>query len=112
MSIEERDYGNRFVVELFAIDRLPADATPRARISWRGEPTDVAPGDHINLRVGLDFGRKLYFKKIGAVEFAATPPEILTAATPTRREKIAAQIETMRGDLFHRIIGAPPGEGG
>ncbi len=119
LSVEESVRQRRYVVALKSIEDLEADETPaRARITWRGEGFDARPGDLISVRARLspppppvapgafDFARQLYFQRIGAVGIAVLAPLVDTAAEKTSRQRLAADIETMRFNLSARIIEA------
>lgn len=122
VSIERGLKGERLILALTTIDRLAPDATPaRARISWRGESSDAEVGDQVRLRAslspppppaipgGFDFGRQLYFQRIGAVGFSVTPPTTVSGA---EMGGIGGVIETLRENLKQRIGKAAPGQGG
>ncbi len=124
-SLEESASRRRLVIALSSIDGVDdADLPARARISWRGKEFDAAPGDVISLRAGLgpppppaapgtfDFARQLFYRQIGAVGFAVTPPRVEESMPKTRAQEFAAAVETMRHHLFRRITTAAPGEGG
>ncbi len=125
LSIENRANDQRFTVALQAIDGIATVALPaRARITWRGAAYDGAPGDIVRLRAGLrpppppaapgtfDFGRYLFFQRIGAVGFAVQTPERVGGNAPSFLDEIAARIEQFRSRLFFRITSSAPGAGG
>ena len=125
VSLEESASRRRFVIALQSVEGLSADETPaRARVTWRGRDFDAAPGDLVTLSAGLgpppspavpggfDFARQLYFQQIGAVGYAVRAPVVDADAPKTRGQRIAAGIEAMRLDIFRRITGAAPGDGG
>jgi len=125
LSVEDTDVGRRMIVSLHRIDGVADEDLPaRARISWRGNGFDAAPGDVITLRAGLrpppppaapgsfNFARQLYFQKIGAVGFAVSPPHVIAGDAPAQTRKFRTRIETVRAALMKRIVSAAPGEGG
>ena len=125
VSVEESASRRRFVIALESVEGLNAAETPaRARVTWRGDDFDAAPGDLVTLTAGLgpppapavpggfDFARQLYFQKIGAVGYAVRAPVVDADAPKTRGQRAAAAIEAMRLDIFRRITTAAPGEGG
>ncbi|MEX6634112.1 ComEC/Rec2 family competence protein [Hyphococcus lacteus] len=124
-TLEVGDKGRRYVIALDHIEGLSPENRPaKARITWRGKEFDAHPGDHISLRAGLspppppvtpggfDFARQLYFYQIGAVGFAVSPPVVDQSAERNLRQRFAASVETMRVNLFSRIVAKAPGEGG
>ncbi len=125
LAVEESAAQRRMVIALARAEGLdPARMPARVRVVWRGAVFDAAPGDFITLRAGLrpppppalpggfDFARQLYFRGIGAVGFAVSPPAVDRAAPKTRRQRIAAHVEMMRVSLARRILDAAPGDGG
>ncbi|WDI31097.1 ComEC/Rec2 family competence protein [Hyphococcus flavus] len=125
VSVEESEARRRYVIALHSIAGLAPEDTPaRARITWRGEGFDAAPGDVISIRAGLspppppvapgafDYARQLYFQRIGAVGFAVTAPEVIETSGKTAGQKFMGSVETMRFNLFKRITTAAPSEGG
>jgi competence protein ComEC len=125
IAIEDRADAKRILIAVRSIDGIDADRLPaRARISWRGGGFEAKPGEMVALRAGLgpppppaapggfDYARQLYFQRIGAVGFAVSKPAVIEAAPETFRASLAAGVETLRSDLFHRITQAAPGEGG
>ena len=125
VSIEESARQRRYVLALESIEGVAAEDLPaRARITWRGDAFEAAPGDRITVRAGLspppppvapgafDFARQLYFQGVGAVGFAVSAPQVDPSAEKTRGERLAAGVEAMRLSLAQRITSAAPGEGG
>lgn len=125
LSVEENAKQRRLVIALESVERLTTEETPaRVRITWRGAEFNAVPGDKVRLRAGLrpppepavpggfDFARQLYFQKIGAVGFAVSPPLVDADAPKTRAQRMAAQVEALRLNVFRRITEAAPGEGG
>ncbi|WP_165793731.1 ComEC/Rec2 family competence protein [Hyphococcus luteus] len=125
ISVEESARQRRYVLAVEAIEDVAPEALPaRARVTWRGEGFDARPGDRVTVLAGLspppppvapgafDFARQLYFKRIGAVGFAVTAPEIDRAAGKSFSQKLAARVETMRLSLAERIVGSAQGQGG
>ncbi|WP_425408747.1 ComEC/Rec2 family competence protein [Hyphococcus sp.] len=125
ISVEESAEQRRYILALQSIEGIAAEELPaRARISWRGEEFEASPGDTISVRAGLspppppvapdafDYARQLYFKRIGAVGFAVTPPEVINSSEKSARQRFAASIETLRFSLFKRITAEAPSKGG
>ena len=125
VSIEESPSSRRMIIELDFVEGLGEGDTPaRARITWRGKEFSAAPGDRITLRAGLgpppppvapgafDFARRLYFQRIGAVGFAVSAPIVDAAAQRAGPQELSARIETLRFNLFRRIVEKAPGRGG
>lgn len=125
LAVEEFEESRRFVIKLERIDGLSAGQTPaRARITWKGQGFDARPGDRVSLRAGLspppppavpggfDLARQLYFRRIGAVGFAVTAPQILDNPAQTTADRWAGAVENLRLSLTRRILRAAPGEGG
>ena len=117
VSVERRPAGYRVVVAVDGIDRLPAEERPeRVRLNLRtGAPPP--PGRSIAVRAvllpppapaapgGFDFGRALYFQRIGAVGYAVGPPrggEAEEDAAPRR-------LEALRLGIAERIEAAMTG---
>ena len=120
VSIEESARQRRYVLALESIEGVAAEDLPaRARITWRGDAFEAAPGDRITVRAGLspppppvapgafDFARQLYFQGVGAVGFAVSAPQVDPSAEKTRGERLAAGVEAMRLSLAQRITSPP-----
>lgn len=125
VAVEDRIDDQRFTIALTAIDGLEAETLPqKARVTWRGDRSDVSPGDIITLRAGLrpppppaspgtfDFARRLYFQQIGAVGFAVSMPQVIDQPALGVKQRLSADIETLRENLARRITAAAPGAGG
>ncbi len=130
VRVEHRSNGWRVIVEPSFIEGLAKDQTPkRIRLSWRGKNFEAHAGDVIALRAGLspppppaipggyDFGRHLYFQKIGAVGYAVSSPTIMSRALPSGwiarvGTVMPVVVETMRKNIFTRILNATNSEGG
>lgn len=121
VSIEEAPKQRRLIIEVSAIENVAAEVAPeRIRVSWRGREFAASPGDTIQLRAslspppgpaapgGFDFGRQLYFQRIGAVGYAVSAPQITARATPSA----ASVIESVRVQLSRRILEKAPGDSG
>ncbi len=121
-AVERSPERERFVIDVQSIARVNLEDTPkRIRVTWRGQRSDVVAGDHVMLRAGLspppppaapgsfDFARQLYFRSIGAVGFAVSPPAIVSEG---QANSIRTRIENARSGLTRRITSAAPGQGG
>lgn len=124
VSVDEAPSRRRLVIATDKVGTLAPGAAPaRVRVSWRGKDFDVLPGEEISLRAalspppapatpgGFDFARQLYFERIGAVGYAVSAPQRLSAPAGPRA-RLAAAIETARLALARRIEAEAPGEGG
>ncbi|MEL6112282.1 MAG: ComEC/Rec2 family competence protein, partial [Pseudomonadota bacterium] len=123
IQLENRDKGWRLTVAPSTIEGVTPDKLPaRIRVTWRGEMAPLLPGTDVILRGslspppapvlpgGFDFGRYLYFQKIGAVGFLVRQPE--TGGQGPARQSWAARIEILRMRLFRHIRARAPGSGG
>lgn len=126
LSIEDRIDAQRILIELDHIEGIERDKLPaRARVTWRGEPFVAAPGSSISMLAGLrpppgpaapgtfDFGRQLFFQKIGAIGFVVREPQLVEPPKgETGAKSLSAAIETWRSSLMRRILDKAPNEGG
>jgi competence protein ComEC len=125
VSIDEAPRQRRLVIDVRRIEGLAPEATPeRVRVSWRGKEFSARPGDLVSLRAnlspppapaapgGFDFARQLYFRSIGAVGYAVSPPQPIAEEHRPFAATARAAIESMRVNLSRRIIAAAPGDEG
>lgn len=115
----------RIVVRVLSLEDIAPDPTPyRVRITVRGSFDEVAVGAGIvglvSLQTppgpvmpgGYDFGRDLFYERIGATGFAYGPPDLVDLGTPPLGIRIAAPIATLREAIGARIEVAIPGAAG
>lgn len=125
IAIDEAPKLRRLIIEVQSIERLPREATPeRIRLSWRGKEFSAMPGDLVAIRAslspppepaspgGFDFARQLYFKGIGAVGFAVSPPAVIAENRRPMLARAQATIESLRVNLSRRILEKAHGEAG
>lgn len=132
--IEDRVSDQRFVIKPDMIEGLSREELPSLiRVTWRGQAVrDILPGDHVQVRAslsplpapampgGYDYGRHLFFQKIGAVGFTVSPLTHtedgggINAASRPRSffDQMRVRTEKIRLVLFQHIIEAAPGQGG
>ncbi len=90
LSVEQRAAGARYVIAPNKIGGLTTETLPpRVRVSWRGQGEAVRPGDKVAIRAvlspppapalpgGYDYGRQLFFERIGGVGYALGAPRIM-----------------------------------
>jgi competence protein ComEC len=114
VEVERRPNAERYTVAVDAIGAIPASDLPaRVRITARGaKRTEARVGDIVEIRGvlnpppvpvtpgGFDYGRQLYFERIGGVGYAFGP-----AALVERREGgLAAGIERLRTAISQRVM--------
>ncbi len=121
--VERRTRGSRIVIVDPKIERLDRGETPRRiRITVRtAAGINIVAGDRIRMRAvllpppdaslpgGFDFVRFAWFKGIGGVGYAVSPPRIVSASPQTG---IGHAIETLRQTLTTRILTALEGRRG
>lgn len=125
IAVDEAPKLRRLIIEVQSIERLPREATPkRVRLSWRGKEFAAKPGDLVTIRAslspppepaapgGFDFARQLYFKRIGAVGFAVSPPSVKSENRRRILGRAQSAIESFRVNLSRRIIEKAPGDAG
>lgn len=113
LAREDRADGQRFLLRVDRIGALTAAQTPhRVRISWRGPAAPLRPGDLAMIRArlspppapvipgGYDYGRQLYFERIGGLGIAVAAPERLR---PSARPAKTAGIERLRDSISDRV---------
>lgn len=120
------DGGERITLRPAAIERLMPDELPRRiRVRIRENAGGLKPGDHVELTAlltpppraalpgGYDFARYAWFRGIGAVGYATTPPQRVApdepASLPAWLEERLANLRKTIGD---RVTEALPGETG
>ncbi len=118
------DRQHRLLLTVESIDRLAPEQTPvRVRVTVRSAIPDLKAGDRISTRVLLwppspptmpgdfDFGRQLYFERIGALGVVIAPitvrPE--NADSDSLGDRLAQTIEGWRQSISKRITTALPG---
>lgn len=130
IALERQDDGVRYLIAPAIIDRLTPENTPvriRLRLSGKAR-ADAAlkAGDPVRLRAvlmpppgpvtpgGFDYGRMLWFERIGAVGFIISPPQYdetgRVADGFLHRSGLA--LSALRDRLTARIIAGIPGEAG
>ncbi|MGV6818934.1 MAG: ComEC/Rec2 family competence protein [Parvularcula sp.] len=113
LKVEDRPRAQRFLIAPSKIGGLAPENLPaRIRLVWRGEASTARPGDIVGLYGvvapppsptlpgGYDYGRQLYFERIGGVGFAVSKPHPvwrpherrLTNKIEDWRKRIAARI--------------------
>lgn len=125
--IESRgEAGQRLTLRTTAIHSVaPADLPARIRIGVRPAVDTLLPGAHVALTAklsppprasvpgGYDFARYAYFRGIGAVGYATTPPTLSANAEQTTLlrevEHVIARVRKRIGD---RVTAALPGQTG
>ncbi|MEO0832875.1 MAG: ComEC/Rec2 family competence protein [Pseudomonadota bacterium] len=125
VQLESRESGWRLTVEPTSIEGLQSNQLPaRIRVTWRGQMSPILPGTVLSLRGslspppspvlpgGFDFGRYLYFQKIGGVGFLVRQPRAIETGQAGERQPLSAQIEILRMRFFRHIRAQAPGTGG
>lgn len=116
---EDRATDQRFTIEPEMIGALMGGQRPHlVRVTWRGKPSDVAPGDRVRLfgklmpppgpaiPGGFDYGRQLYYDGIGAVGYLYAGPRIISRSV---RPTFSTRIERLRDRIAERIERLTPG---
>jgi competence protein ComEC len=125
VGIEPRERGLRLVLDEIRSGAFAAGQAPRRiRVSLQ-VGGDFHPGDWLSLTAQLDmprapaepgamdFGRRLYFRSIGATGFAYGRARLISPArAPDAWESLAFQVEALRLDMTQRIAAAIPGSSG
>lgn len=122
VRVETMTKGHRVLLDSVSVSRLPGERTPaRLRIRSMRPVTDVAPGDAVRTRAILmpppgpaapgafDFGRQLFFNRIGGVGFTVGDVSKVENAAANGREA-AIMISRVRRAATDRILGSldPP----
>lgn len=129
--IEPKRTGLRLTIRPHTLAGLPQSTQPRrirVTISKRLQPpetTKLRTGSVVTLRATLkpppgpvmpgahDFARYAWFKQIGAIGYARSPPKILDVERdPTFLDTANEQIEKLRRTISKRINAVLPGETG
>lgn len=125
VGIEPRERGLRLVLDDVRSGAFAPGQTPRrVRISLQ-VPGDFHPGEWVSLTARLDmprppaepgaadFGRRLYFRSIGATGFAYGRARAITPTrTPDMWERLSFQVEALRLEMTQRIQAGIPGSSG
>lgn len=123
-EIQIGDKGSRLVITALSVEDLGAAETPeKIRVTVRQVVSGLQPGDRISLLAVLmppprpvapgayDFGRDLFFKRIGAVGFSVSTPQALDAREGARTA-LGHRIEAIRFAVSERVRRALPGQTG
>lgn len=117
---EDRTGDQRLTIAPLSIGALKENQIPvKIRVTWRGDPSDIEPGDRVRIfgpltpppgpaiPGGFDYGRQLYFDRIGGVGFLYDAPEVLERA---ERPALSLRIELWRDRMAARIERLAPGD--
>ena len=117
-ATQRQPSGQRYLVRVIRVGGFAPEDTPaRVRVSWRGRPTLAAPGDTVRLRAvlspppgpaipgGYDYGRGLWFERIGGVGYAYGGARVVVPAEGFRprarmaalRERVADRVQEKAG---------------
>lgn len=119
LAVDPRPNGQRVTFDVQEADGLAPDRTPRrVRISVRTDGVDPVPGQALRVRAVLmpppepvapdayDFGRALYFQRIGAVGYAVSPLESLATGQSDAPPNFVERISVLRLAVSERIDSA------
>lgn len=120
------DGGERLTLMPLTIQRLSPDKLPqRIRVSTRENAGSLKPGDYVEFSArlsppprsavpgGYDFARYAWFRGIGAVGYATTPPVRVGTDEPvSARMSLENRLAGLRKAIGDRITAALPGETG
>jgi competence protein ComEC len=129
MALERQDDGVRYLIAPDTIDRLrPGQIPARIRLRLSGKAradANLVAGDRVQLRAvlmpppgpvtpgGFDYGRMLWFERIGAVGFIISPPRLVAAAGADNFvQHTEFFLTTLRDRLTARVIAGIPGDAG
>jgi competence protein ComEC len=125
-NIETRPHGLRLSLRDSQVANRPDWRAPRlVRITLRFKQQPIlAVGDRVRLRAVLmapagpaapgayDFARAAWFKKIGAVGYGVSRPQVIKAAGQSDLMALTALIGGWRSELARHLRGQLPGEAG
>ncbi len=122
--VEQFGKGRRLTLDRLSIGKLPTDKTPASvRIRDRRGTPFLKPGDRITVRAVLmpppraaapgafDFARRDYFRRIGAVGFVLSRPEV-TRSLSGEGGSLAIGLAALRQAVTRRITDALDGAPG
>ncbi len=129
IALERQDDGVRYLIAPDTIDRLTPGQIPariRLRLSGKGRAdANLVAGDRVQLRAvlmpppgpvtpgGFDYGRMLWFERIGAVGFIISPPRLVAALRPDNFvQRMELRLTALRDRLTARVIAGIPGDAG
>ncbi|MEQ1889571.1 MAG: ComEC/Rec2 family competence protein [Alphaproteobacteria bacterium] len=129
IALERQDDGVRYLIAPDHIDRLRPEQIPariRLRLSGRARADpNLNAGDNVQLRAvlmpppgpvtpgGFDYGRMLWFERIGAVGFIISPPyPVDTAQQDNFLLAAELRLTALRDRLTARVIAGIPGDAG
>lgn len=129
IAVERQEAGVRYLIAPTAIERLsPAQIPARIRLRLSGKSRadmTLAAGDRVWLRGvllpppgpvspgGFDYGRMLWFERIGAVGYILSPPRKRGAAGHEDIwNETSLRLTAFRDRLTARVMAAIPGESG
>lgn len=118
--------GERLTLRPLSIDKITPDGLPaRIRVSMRDQTDGLVPGDQIVLTAklspppraalpgGYDFARYAWYRGIGAVGYATSPPIAVNAGgSSTLLEQLENRVARLRKHIGDRITTALPEESG
>jgi len=129
IALERQDDGVRYLIAPDTIDRLkPGQIPARIRLRLSGKAradANLVAGDRVQLRAvlmpppgpvtpgGFDYGRMLWFERIGAVGFIISPPRLVAALRPDNFvQRMELRLTALRDRLTARVIAGIPGDAG
>lgn len=129
IALERQDDGVRYLIAPDTIDRLtPGQIPARIRLRLSGKAradANLVAGDRVQLRAvlmpppgpvmpgGFDYGRMLWFERIGAVGFIISPPRLVAALRPDNFvQRMELSLTALRDRLTARVIAGIPGDAG
>lgn len=129
IELERQDDGVRYLIAPDAIERMTPDKIPvrlRLRLSGKSRANAaLKAGDIVRLRAvlmpppgpvtpgGFDYGRMLWFERIGGVGFIITRPQLLNMAPQDGfPQNLLLRLTVLRDHITARIMAAIPGDAG
>lgn len=128
LALERFNDGTRLLIAPGSIGRftpLPLPTRIRIKLAGKQAAADLRPGDQIRLRAklmpppgpvtpgGFDYGRMLWFERVGAVGFSIGAPQRLEpVAQADFLMRAEIWLAALRDRLTRRIIAAIPGDAG